>query len=427
MPSGGSSFSLRSSNPLVRSCGRATGRRREPGSCRTSTPSGAGFPGPSPPAACSASFCLSPPTDGTDSGTSLIYDIYPGPGSSVPLFGANVGTSFFFSALEPDHGYEIWRTDATPQGTALFADVLAGPGSSRPFFIREFAGNLFFSAEDGSHGQELWATGIAVPGAIVTYHVAATDDFDPSPTVLCNPPSGSTFPLDTTLVTCTAKDSAGNTAMASFKVTVVSVSISGLSDVEFNTDAQGNTIITGVDAAGDIMVIVVLPPGTTVPSGSLAMDLVISGQNNVFEITGVAVPYPPGKTVGFRVNPGSQFVCIVDRPDRVLLTGLPNCSSTDVSVSQVVIPCDGVTLSFSGFPDAPTSRAYACTPVTIDGFTFFTVTGLAFSLVVAGSVTGGAADGRPATPPVWVFGVVAVFVAIILAALLVRRRKQRSL
>lgn len=57
-------------------------------------------------------------------------------------------------------------------------------------------------------------------GAVVTYDVTATDNVDGSVAVTCTPPSGSTFPLGTTTVTCTAADSAGNTSTASFTVTV---------------------------------------------------------------------------------------------------------------------------------------------------------------------------------------------------------------
>jgi len=57
-------------------------------------------------------------------------------------------------------------------------------------------------------------------GTPVTFEVTATDVVDPSPVVTCSPASGSTFDIGTTTVTCTATDSAGNTATASFEVTV---------------------------------------------------------------------------------------------------------------------------------------------------------------------------------------------------------------
>jgi HYR domain-containing protein len=54
-----------------------------------------------------------------------------------------------------------------------------------------------------------------------TFVTTATDNCDPAPVVVCNPPSGSSFPLGTTTVTCTATDAAGNTAQCTFNVTVV--------------------------------------------------------------------------------------------------------------------------------------------------------------------------------------------------------------
>ncbi len=60
--------------------------------------------------------------------------------------------------------------------------------------------------------------------AVVSWPLpTATDDTDPDPVVACSPHSGSTFPLGTTPVTCTASDASGNTAAAMFDVTVVQV------------------------------------------------------------------------------------------------------------------------------------------------------------------------------------------------------------
>ena len=57
--------------------------------------------------------------------------------------------------------------------------------------------------------------------AVVTFTApVATDNCDPSPTVVCSPPSGSIFPVGTTTVTCTATDECGNTSSSSFDVTV---------------------------------------------------------------------------------------------------------------------------------------------------------------------------------------------------------------
>jgi hypothetical protein len=80
--------------------------------------------------------------------------------------------------------------------------------------------------------QDTTAPSISVPsaittdasgpsGAVVAYRVTASDPDDSVASLACAPPSGSTFPMGTTTVTCTAKDTNGNTSTASFTVTVV--------------------------------------------------------------------------------------------------------------------------------------------------------------------------------------------------------------
>jgi Ca2+-binding RTX toxin-like protein len=66
-------------------------------------------------------------------------------------------------------------------------------------------------------------------GATVSYTPpTATDAVDGSVPVTCTPQSGSTFPIGTTTVTCTATDEAGNRATASFTVTVNPITCRGI-------------------------------------------------------------------------------------------------------------------------------------------------------------------------------------------------------
>jgi hypothetical protein len=58
------------------------------------------------------------------------------------------------------------------------------------------------------------------PGEVVHFDVEATDNFDPTPLVVCVPPSGSFFPSGTSLVTCTATDDSGNQSTCQFTVHV---------------------------------------------------------------------------------------------------------------------------------------------------------------------------------------------------------------
>src|SRR5262249_34577658 len=57
-------------------------------------------------------------------------------------------------------------------------------------------------------------------GKVVTFPTPAATDNCPGVGVVCNPPSGSTFPTGTTTVTCTATDAAGLTAQCTFTVKV---------------------------------------------------------------------------------------------------------------------------------------------------------------------------------------------------------------
>jgi hypothetical protein len=57
-------------------------------------------------------------------------------------------------------------------------------------------------------------------GAVVTFSATAVDLVDGSTSVFCNPPSGSTFPIGTTVVQCSTSDSRFNTANGSFLVIV---------------------------------------------------------------------------------------------------------------------------------------------------------------------------------------------------------------
>jgi hypothetical protein len=57
-------------------------------------------------------------------------------------------------------------------------------------------------------------------GAVVTYPACTSSDAVSAPTITYNYASGSTFPLGTTMVICTATDAASNASSATFDITV---------------------------------------------------------------------------------------------------------------------------------------------------------------------------------------------------------------
>ncbi len=110
------------------------------------------------------------------------------------------------------------------------------------------------------------ATGIN--GATVSYALpAASDTSGITPSVSCLPPSGTVFAIGDTSVTCTATDNSGNTATASFVVTV--------------TDT--------------------VPPVINVPVGGLDADL----QNT----SGAIVDYSSDVTVSDNIDPSPNLLC----------------------------------------------------------------------------------------------------------------------
>jgi hypothetical protein len=101
----------------------------------------------------------------------------------------------------------------------------------RPFVAVPFVLAALILAGTANSGETGTAPVVTVPadftwpatgpdGAEVTFVATAADEFGESLDPVCSPPSGSTFPIGPTNVTCTATDAAGNTGSASFTVTV---------------------------------------------------------------------------------------------------------------------------------------------------------------------------------------------------------------
>src|SRR5262249_40355574 len=85
----------------------------------------------------------------------------------------------------------------------------------------------------------------------------------------CDPPAGSTFPLGTTKVTCTAIDKAGNKSCQSFNITVVDTTAPAFSNIPQNItkegDVQGGAIVNYVmPSAADLVDGAVTPTASSV-------------------------------------------------------------------------------------------------------------------------------------------------------------------
>jgi ELWxxDGT repeat protein len=164
-------------------------------------------------------------TDGTETGTMLIKDIFEGPGDGVDLsrpygavtfhdlliFAANhgggptlwrsdgtaegtfeianveptalsvVGDLVFFAGRDRLHGSELWRTDGTIPGTFLIADINPGSSSSRIGTVMNVGGAALFFANDGTHGEELWRSDGTREGTVLVADImrGASSSADP--------------------------------------------------------------------------------------------------------------------------------------------------------------------------------------------------------------------------------------------------------
>ena len=76
--------------------------------------------------------------------------------SSSPRELTPAGKWLFFVANDIQHGTELWATDGTETGTRLVRDIYPGSPSSNPHFLTAFNDQLYFAANDGNFGEELW-------------------------------------------------------------------------------------------------------------------------------------------------------------------------------------------------------------------------------------------------------------------------------
>lgn len=88
----------------------------------------------------------------------LVADLHRGPNTELqqvrlPTAGGRIA---YFSASDPAHGLELWRTDGTPGGTWRVTDICPGRCGADPRSVVVFQDRLFFSADDGVSGRELW-------------------------------------------------------------------------------------------------------------------------------------------------------------------------------------------------------------------------------------------------------------------------------
>jgi ELWxxDGT repeat protein len=98
-------------------------------------------------------------SDGSRAGTVMVKDIYPeqtlSPTSTFEQMTA-VGNVLFFVAGDEIHGKELWKSDGTEKGTIMVKDIYPGELDSDPKELIAVDGMLYFTAENWENGRELW-------------------------------------------------------------------------------------------------------------------------------------------------------------------------------------------------------------------------------------------------------------------------------
>jgi hypothetical protein len=201
-------------------------------------------------------------------------------------------------------------------------------------------------------------------GAVVNYGAAsATDLVDGSVPVTCAPASGSTFPLGTTSVTCSATDAHGNEGTASFDVTVQdttppTVTAPPAPGPAEATGPSGAVVTFGAASATDL-VDGNVPAGCSPASGStfpLGTTSVTCSATDSHGNTGTAAPFDvtvrdttpptlsvPGPITTEATGPGGAAVSFsASANDAVDGSVTPDCSASSGStfpVGKTTVTC----------------------------------------------------------------------------------------
>ena len=96
-----------------------------------------------------------------------------------------------FSAIDAEHGFELWQSDGTPTGTAWLKDIQPGPTGSFPISLLNIGDTLFFVADDGTNGSELWKSDGTADGTVMVKRLVISFSLlfrypqIPMPTIIC--------------------------------------------------------------------------------------------------------------------------------------------------------------------------------------------------------------------------------------------------
>ncbi|MGM0621072.1 MAG: ELWxxDGT repeat protein [Bacteroidota bacterium] len=103
-------------------------------------------------------------SDGSSEGTHIIKDIAPGRFDGVYVISGykltRAGNYVYFAGNDGISDFELWRTDGTESGTVRVSDIFPGAEGSLPLHFQASGNKLYFTANHPDYGRELWALDI---------------------------------------------------------------------------------------------------------------------------------------------------------------------------------------------------------------------------------------------------------------------------
>lgn len=131
-------------------------------------------------------------TDGTEQGTMMVKDIYVGTTAGGPPYSMLdalivFNNKVYFRGKDAEYGNELWCSDGTESGTLMVKDIWPGTLDGSPNYFCEYNGILYFTANDGSHGIEIWSTDGTEAGTVMLKDINISEYSDgPRYLTVCN-------------------------------------------------------------------------------------------------------------------------------------------------------------------------------------------------------------------------------------------------
>ena len=130
-------------------------------------------------------------SDGTNAGTVMVKDIYPGyqfanvPNNSEPRHLTNVNGLLYFTANDGINGTELWKSDGTEVGTVMVKNINIYPnfsdGGSDGSMLTDVNGVLYFSCDNIDNGYELWKSDGTATGTVMVKDIYTGNNLNGAP------------------------------------------------------------------------------------------------------------------------------------------------------------------------------------------------------------------------------------------------------